>query len=163
MALPRENYVSISFHIEWDMIMVTVFLSNFNQMEFHLVQNRKENCHHDHIPSNLKGNGNIVSSVWGCIEFSQPHPINRMTPSILATTPLNVACVYVGYVYIVLCLHVYICLHVFLLCLYVYIYVCYIYKFYMFTWLLYCIYIVSNQMKYDLCLLFLYCIYVCCV
>ena len=35
----------------------TVFLSISNQMEFHLVQNRKKNCHHDHIPLNLKGNG----------------------------------------------------------------------------------------------------------
>ena len=26
-------------------------------------ENRKENCHHDHIPFNLKGNGNIVFSV----------------------------------------------------------------------------------------------------
>ena len=25
-----------------------------NQMEFQLVQNRKENCHQDHIPINLK-------------------------------------------------------------------------------------------------------------
>ena len=33
-------------------------------MEFHLVQNRKEKCHHDHIPFNLKGNGNIVFSVY---------------------------------------------------------------------------------------------------
>ena len=24
------------------------------------VQNRKENCYHDHIPFSLKGNGNIV-------------------------------------------------------------------------------------------------------
>ena len=32
--------------------------------EFHLVQNWKENCHHDHIPFNVKGNGNIVFSVW---------------------------------------------------------------------------------------------------
>ena len=39
-----ENYVSISFHIEWDMIVVTVFLQILNQMEFHLVQNRKKNC-----------------------------------------------------------------------------------------------------------------------
>ena len=39
------------------------FLSISNQMEFHLVQNRMENCHHDHIPFNLKGNGNIVFSV----------------------------------------------------------------------------------------------------
>ena len=28
------------------------FHSLLNQMEFHLVQNRKENCHHDHIPFN---------------------------------------------------------------------------------------------------------------
>ena len=31
-------------------------------MDFYLVQNQKENCHHDHIPLNLKGNGNIVFS-----------------------------------------------------------------------------------------------------
>ena len=87
-----ENYISISFHIEWDMIVVTVFLSILNQMEFHLVklyfqflshwmgydrgdsfpfdflnqmefhlvQNQKKNCHHDHIPFNLKGTGNII-------------------------------------------------------------------------------------------------------
>ena len=40
--------------IEWDMIIVTVFLSILNQIEFHLVQNRKENCHHDNIPFNSK-------------------------------------------------------------------------------------------------------------
>ena len=34
-----------------------------NQMEFHLVQNRKENCNHDHIPFNVKGIGSIVFSV----------------------------------------------------------------------------------------------------
>ena len=27
-------------------------------------ENRKENCHHDHIPFNLKGNGNIVFSEY---------------------------------------------------------------------------------------------------
>ena len=26
-------------------------------------ENRKENCHHDHIPFNVKGNGNIVFSM----------------------------------------------------------------------------------------------------
>ena len=41
-----ENSYSNSFQIEWDMIVVTVFLSILNQMEFPLVQNRKENCHH---------------------------------------------------------------------------------------------------------------------
>ena len=62
-SLHRENYVYISFHIEWDMIVGTVFLSILNHMEFHLVQIRKENCRHDHIPFYLKGNGNIVFSV----------------------------------------------------------------------------------------------------
>ena len=27
-------------------------------------ENLRENCHHDHIPFNLKGNGNIVFSVY---------------------------------------------------------------------------------------------------
>ena len=63
LALHWENCISISFQIEWDMIVVTVFLSIFNQMEVHLVQNWKENCHHDHIPFYVKGNGNIVFSV----------------------------------------------------------------------------------------------------
>ena len=45
------------------MIVVTVFLSILNQMEIQLVQNRKENCHHDHIPFNLKGKEMLVSSV----------------------------------------------------------------------------------------------------
>ena len=58
-----ENCISFSFHIEWDMIVVTVFFSTLNQMDFHLVQNWKENCHHDHIPFNVKGNWNIVFSV----------------------------------------------------------------------------------------------------
>ena len=44
------------------MVVVTVFLPILNQIEVNLVQNRKENCHHDHIPFNVKGNGNIVFS-----------------------------------------------------------------------------------------------------
>ena len=32
-------------------------------MEFQLEQNKKENSHHDHIPFNVKGNGNIVCTV----------------------------------------------------------------------------------------------------
>ena len=39
---------------------MTVFISILNQIDIHLVQNRKETRHHDHIPFNLKGNGNIV-------------------------------------------------------------------------------------------------------
>ena len=58
-----ENYIYISFHIEWDMIVATVFLSILNEMEIHSIQNRKENFPHDHIPFNVKGIGNIVFSV----------------------------------------------------------------------------------------------------
>ena len=40
-----ENYISISLHIEWDMIVVTVFEFHLvDQIQFHLVQNLKENC-----------------------------------------------------------------------------------------------------------------------
>ena len=65
-----KNYISISFQIEWDMIMVTVFLSLLNQMEVHLVQNRKENCYYDHIPFNVIGIGSIIFSVIWCQDFS---------------------------------------------------------------------------------------------
>ena len=41
------------------MIVVTIFLSNYNQMEFYLVQNRKKNCRHDHNSFNLEGIGNL--------------------------------------------------------------------------------------------------------
>ena len=51
------------------MIVVTVFLSILNQMEFHLVQNQKENCNHDHIPFNVKGNGTLVFSAWNPRRF----------------------------------------------------------------------------------------------
>ena len=33
-----ENYISMSFRIEWDMIVVTAFLLILKQMEFYLVQ-----------------------------------------------------------------------------------------------------------------------------
>ena len=58
-VLHWENYISFSFHIEWDMIVGTVFLSISNQMEFHLIQNWKETCHHNLIPFNVKGNEKI--------------------------------------------------------------------------------------------------------
>ena len=44
--------------------MLTVFLSILNQMEINFVQDRKEKCQHGHIPFNVKGNGNIVFSVY---------------------------------------------------------------------------------------------------
>ena len=36
------------------MVVVTVFL--LNQMDIHLVQNQKENCHYNYVPFRLKGN-----------------------------------------------------------------------------------------------------------
>ena len=45
----------------------------WKKIEFHLVQNRNENCHHDHIPFNLKGNGNRVFSVKA--EFGSPQTV----------------------------------------------------------------------------------------
>ena len=51
------------FLMEWDVTVVTVFLSILNQMEFHLVQNRKENSYHDHLPFNVIGSGILVFSV----------------------------------------------------------------------------------------------------
>ena len=70
--LHRENYISISFHVDWDMIVVTVFLSILNQMKFRSVWNQKENHPHDHIPFNVKGIGILVFSVSGArhkVEF----------------------------------------------------------------------------------------------
>ena len=39
----RKLCIPFFFHIVWDTIVVTVFLSILNQIEFHLVQNQKEN------------------------------------------------------------------------------------------------------------------------
>jgi len=38
-------------------------------MEFHLVQNRDENYHRDHIPLNLKGNWNLFLWVHLCVSW----------------------------------------------------------------------------------------------
>ena len=38
----KEKYTSNSFQIEWDMIVVIVFISILAQIEFHLVQNQKK-------------------------------------------------------------------------------------------------------------------------
>ena len=46
------------------MIVMTVLLSIFNTNGIPFgSENQKENCYHDHIPFNVKGNGNIVFSV----------------------------------------------------------------------------------------------------
>ena len=60
-----ENYVSISFHIELDMIVVTVFLSILNQMKFHLVHKIERKTVTTIISHSIwKEIGNIVFSVF---------------------------------------------------------------------------------------------------
>ena len=54
------------------MFMGTVFFPILNQTEFHLAQNRKENCLYDHIPFNVKGIGRIVFSVYNDQAYSCP-------------------------------------------------------------------------------------------
>ena len=46
--------------VEKQSAAIQMNLRILNQMDFHLVQNRKVNCHLDHIPFNVKGNGNRV-------------------------------------------------------------------------------------------------------
>ena len=43
-----------------------------SQMDFHLVQNRKENCHYGHTPFNVKGKGNKVFSVCPSSRCCEP-------------------------------------------------------------------------------------------
>ena len=51
LDIQKKNH---SFQIEWNVIVVIVFLSILNQMELFLVQNREENCHDNHIPFERK-------------------------------------------------------------------------------------------------------------
>ena len=53
------------------------FLSILNQMKFHLVQNRKENCHHDYIPFNVKVKYIFFSVHW----VIPPHDFSFSTGS----------------------------------------------------------------------------------
>ena len=64
------------------MIVVTVLLSILNQMEFHFVQNRKGNCHYNHIPFNVKGNGNIVFSVASMTKNAFLNPSDTEEPDL---------------------------------------------------------------------------------
>ena len=76
------------------MIVLKVFLSILNQMDFHLDQNWNENCHHYHIPFNLKGNRILVFSVcamflkWAMCEHSPPNSTPRRFQHYLLLTNL---------------------------------------------------------------------------
>ena len=83
IRLHWENYIFISFHIEWDMVVVTVFLSILNRMVFHLIQNRKEYCHHDHIPFNVKRNRIRVFSVNNHPHLQTQLPAGRVPSQVI--------------------------------------------------------------------------------
>ena len=50
------------FWTKWNFIWLKIESKIVSALSYP-IQNRKENCHHDHIPFNLKGIGNIVFSV----------------------------------------------------------------------------------------------------
>ena len=53
--LHSENEISVSFQIEMNMIVVTVFLLIMNPTDFRLVHKQKEYSDYDHIHLNFKG------------------------------------------------------------------------------------------------------------
>ena len=53
------------------MVVVTVFEPNGNSIWF-------KSCHHDHIPFNVKGNGNIVFSVYAGTTLFYPGIIGKV-------------------------------------------------------------------------------------
>ena len=67
--------------MEYDRGYSFSFGSEPKEMGFHLVQNREENCHQDHIPFNLTGNGNLYTWVYTEGTFSEVllnQPENRL-------------------------------------------------------------------------------------
>ena len=86
--------------------MVTVFFSILNQMEFHLVQNRKENSHHDHILFNVKGIGNKVYSVWdGCTPMLLKQFPNGIEVALKPLGTIYSAMIFAGFQWAMNCPH----------------------------------------------------------
>ena len=55
------NMISVFFQIGRNMIVVIVFLLIINNViPYNWVMIKSRSCHCDHIPSNLKGNNNLV-------------------------------------------------------------------------------------------------------
>ena len=71
-----KNYISISFRIEWHMIVVTVFFSIFwtkwNSIWFKIERKTVTTI----IPFNLKGNGIPVFSVYWDQAFNRPRAVS---------------------------------------------------------------------------------------
>ena len=59
-------YISDYLQIEWNMIVVTIFLMLMNQTEFYLVHNQQENYHYDNIPFTSKGIRTLIVEAPVC-------------------------------------------------------------------------------------------------
>ena len=80
-----KNFISISFHIEWDMIVVTVFFSILNQMEFHLVQKIEEKLSPRSYPIQRERNGKYsFLSVRRNVQTSYFNPV-KLTHLVMFT------------------------------------------------------------------------------
>ena len=90
---------------------MTVFLSILNQMRLPFgSENRKENCHHDHIPFNLKRIGYIVFSVQVAVIIGNFHlnlSIRRINCQQCLRMARSVECIpHVMYTMNAFCVHV---------------------------------------------------------
>ena len=96
--LHSEEYIFISFQIEWNIIVITVFFLILIQMEFHLVQMQKENYHYDHIPLHFKEYRNLSYipllytsiNLHSCTTFMQVIPM----PYLCTPNKLNL-CIFI--------------------------------------------------------------------
>ena len=71
------NYISISFQIEWNMIVVTVFLPILNQTEFHLVVPKIPKLSLRSYSCQFERNENLISA-------SALRWVSSLTPIVLA-------------------------------------------------------------------------------
>ena len=78
--------------MEYDRGYSFSFGSEPKEMGFHLVQNREENCHQDHIPFNLKGN--LFLRVCGSITSygNLMHQAKLQAEIALQNKTLNINC-----------------------------------------------------------------------
>ena len=66
-----EKSSSDSFQTERNMIGVTMFFLDLNQIEFRLIHKQKEKCHYDHILLWIRKEHLCV---WACSVFKQQFP-----------------------------------------------------------------------------------------
>ena len=80
----KEKWISDSFKIEKNMIVVTVFLFIImNPREFCSAHNQRENCHYDHIHFNLK----VIINLVLCMYASKQGNVDSYTYICVSTFP----------------------------------------------------------------------------